>query len=80
MFWQATDDGKTLIIVNMASGELYTVDPQSGEAAQIDLGGVLVQGGDGLVRISLGYGPYGPEPFALRFVSCESTASITCSP
>ena len=57
----------------MASGKLYTVDPQSGEAAQIDLGGVLVQGGDGLVRISLGYRPYDSE-------YCESTASITCSP
>lgn len=47
---QVTDDGKTLIVVNMATGNLYTVDPQSGEAAQIDLGGVLLKGGDGMVR------------------------------
>lgn len=35
----------------MATGNLYTVDPQSGEAAQIDLGGVLLKGGDGMVRL-----------------------------
>lgn len=48
--WQVTDDGKALIVVNMASGELYTVDPESGEAALIDLGGEVLLGGDGLVR------------------------------
>eukprot|EP00904_Undaria_pinnatifida_P000569 jgi/Undpi1/10512/HiC_scaffold_29.g12962.m1 len=45
---EITDDGETLIVVNMASGELFTVDPVSGEAAKIDLDGVLVHG-DGLV-------------------------------
>lgn len=49
VFGQITDDGETLIVVNMASGELFTVDPVSGEAAKIDLDGVLVHG-DGLVR------------------------------
>lgn len=51
-FPQVSDDGKTLLIVNTASGELFTVDPESGEATLIDLGGVLVHG-DGLVRTSV---------------------------
>lgn len=33
----------------MGSGELYAVDPVTGEASMIDLGGVPVNG-DGLVR------------------------------
>lgn len=44
-----TDDGKTLIIVNISSGELFTVDPETGTAALIDVGGVSLHG-DGLVR------------------------------
>lgn len=48
---KVADDGKTLIVVNMASGELFAVDPENGKAALIDLGGVLVHG-DGLVRNS----------------------------
>lgn len=47
---QMTDDGKTLIIVNISSGELFTVDPETGTAALIDVGGVSLHG-DGLVRI-----------------------------
>lgn len=47
-----SDDEKALIIVNELSGELYRVDPESGEATVIDLGGVLLRGGDGLVRAS----------------------------
>lgn len=46
---QVTDDGKTLLVVNMAAGELYTVDPESGEVSLVDLGGVSVHG-DGMVR------------------------------
>lgn len=49
---QVSDDGKTLLIVNTASGELFTVDAESGEATLVDLGGVLVHG-DGLVRSSV---------------------------
>lgn len=45
-----SDDEKALIIVNELSGELYRVDPESGEATVIDLGGVFLRGGDGLVR------------------------------
>jgi hypothetical protein len=45
----ATPDDRTLIVVNYYSGLLYTVDPDTGFAAEIDLGGVTVQTGDGLV-------------------------------
>jgi sugar lactone lactonase YvrE len=45
----ATPDGKSLIVVNTAFGGLYKVDPLSGEATQIDLGGASVPNGDGLV-------------------------------
>lgn len=38
----------------MASGQLFAVDPTSGEATAVDLGGVLVHG-DGMVRTSFGY-------------------------
>lgn len=46
---QATDDGKTLIVSNINSGELYNIDPETGIATAIDLGGEVVNG-DGLVR------------------------------
>ncbi|MGW8251579.1 MAG: YncE family protein, partial [Anaerolineales bacterium] len=36
---EATSDGKALIIVNSESGELFRVDPHSGFASLIDLGG-----------------------------------------
>lgn len=45
----ATPNGKTLIVVNSAFGELYTVDPATGNAASIDLGGASVSSGDGIV-------------------------------
>ena len=45
----ATRDGRTLIVVNSAKGELYTVDPTTGDSATIDIGGVSVQTGDGLL-------------------------------
>jgi hypothetical protein len=45
----ATPNGKTLIIVNSTTGLLYTVDPETGVATQIDLGGDLVQRGDGIL-------------------------------
>ena len=35
----ATPNGKTLIIVNSVDGALYNVDPQTGVATRIDLGG-----------------------------------------
>lgn len=47
----ATPDGDTLIVVNSALGSLYAVDPMTGEASTIDLGGDGVPSGDGLVLL-----------------------------
>ena len=47
---EATRSGQTLIVVNSFFGEIYTVDPTSGAATAIDLGGAVVNG-DGLVLI-----------------------------
>jgi outer membrane protein assembly factor BamB len=46
---EASANGKDLIIVNTSRGELYKVDPRSGHAMLIDLGGADVLTGDGLV-------------------------------
>jgi sugar lactone lactonase YvrE len=45
----ATPNGKTLVVVSSALGALYTVDPSTGIAEQIDLGGVPMTNGDGLL-------------------------------
>jgi hypothetical protein len=45
----ATPDGGTLIVVNYALGLFYKVDPDTGFATAIDLGGMTFQSGDGLV-------------------------------
>lgn len=45
----ATPDGRALIVVSSAVGRLYRVDPATGEATEIDLGGDTVPAGDGLV-------------------------------
>lgn len=45
----ATTDGKTLIAVNSTKGELYAIDPATGASALIDLGGVSVATGDGIL-------------------------------
>ena len=45
----ATPDGKTLIIVNSSDGALYSVDPLTGVATQIDLGDDSVPNGDGIL-------------------------------
>lgn len=44
----ATPNGKTLIIVNSAAQALYSVDPDTGIATSIDLGGA-VPNGDGIL-------------------------------
>jgi sugar lactone lactonase YvrE len=46
---EATPDGKSLIVVNTATASLYNVDPLTGDASKIDLGGDTVENGDGLV-------------------------------
>jgi sugar lactone lactonase YvrE len=45
----ATPDGKTLIVVQTNTGELFSVDPTSGETAEIDLDSEAVESGDGLL-------------------------------
>ena len=45
----ATPNGKSLIIVNSADGALYKVDPNTGNAIRIDLGGATVPNGDGIL-------------------------------
>jgi hypothetical protein len=46
---EATADGSSLLVVNGTVGELYKVDPLTGDASTIDLGGVALGSGDGLV-------------------------------
>ena len=45
----ATPNGETLIIVNSTLGTLYPVDPDTGVADEIDLGGATVVAGDGIL-------------------------------
>jgi sugar lactone lactonase YvrE len=46
---EATFNGRYLIIVNSTTGTLYRVNPITGDAKGIDLGGEVVTSGDGLV-------------------------------
>ncbi len=46
---EASANGKNLFVVNSTFGTLYRVDPVSGQADQIDLGGATVENGDGLL-------------------------------
>jgi sugar lactone lactonase YvrE len=48
----ATPNGNGLIVVHSSRGELYFVDPQTGEASLIDLGGENVNSGDGLLLVN----------------------------
>ena len=45
----ATPNGDTLIIVNSFDGALYNVEPSTGVATRIDLGGATVPNGDGIL-------------------------------
>jgi sugar lactone lactonase YvrE len=45
----ATPNGKELVIVHSSREELYRVDPQTGSATLIDLGGASVPNGDGIL-------------------------------
>jgi len=45
---EASSDGRWLLIVNSTNGELYRVDPQTGIAVKVDLGGASLTAGDGL--------------------------------
>lgn len=46
---EASSNGKMLVIVHSSRGELYRVDPDSGQTWLIDLGGESVPFGDGLL-------------------------------
>lgn len=46
---EATSNGKDLIVVNSTVGRLFRVDPATGEAQAVDLGGESVSAGDGLL-------------------------------
>lgn len=46
---EATANGKTLLAVNSTSGDLFTIDPDTGDSATIDLGGDAVPTGDGIL-------------------------------
>lgn len=45
----ASSNGEWLVIVNSVLGTLYRVDPQTGAATEIDLGGGNVENGDGIL-------------------------------
>jgi sugar lactone lactonase YvrE len=45
----ATPNGKRLFIVHSTRGELYRVNPKTGEATLVDLGGGSVPNGDGIL-------------------------------
>ena len=46
-----TPDGRGLLVVNSTSGLLYRVNPRTGEATQVDLGGELLTNGDGMLLL-----------------------------
>ena len=42
-------DGKALLVVSSATGQLFRVDPRTGNATVVDLGGASLSNGDGLL-------------------------------
>ncbi len=44
-----TPDGKALLVVKSDTGQLFRVDPRSGRATLVDLGGAALTNGDGLL-------------------------------
>jgi sugar lactone lactonase YvrE len=46
---EVTPDGKGLLVIQSATATLFHVDPQSGVATAVDLGGVPLTNGDGLL-------------------------------
>ncbi len=47
---ETTPDGEALLVVNSTTGRLYRVEPATGEATVVDLGGADLSRGDGLLR------------------------------
>lgn len=50
----ATPNGKSLVVVQSNTGELFEVDPLTGSAAEIDLGGETLTNGDGILLEATG--------------------------
>jgi len=46
-----TPDGRALLVVQSATGFLFRVNPRTGVATRVDLGGALLTNGDGLLTI-----------------------------
>lgn len=46
---EALPNGSALLVVNSTTGLLYRVDPATGEATEVDLGGASLTAGDGLL-------------------------------
>jgi sugar lactone lactonase YvrE len=46
-----TPDGDALLVVHSTSGLLYRVDPATGDATVVDLGGELLTNGDGMLLV-----------------------------
>jgi sugar lactone lactonase YvrE len=44
-----TPDRRALLVVNSATGKLFRVDPRTGAATEVDLGGYALTNGDGLL-------------------------------
>jgi hypothetical protein len=44
-----TPDGRRLLVINSTTGVLFRVDPSSGDATEVDLGGADLTAGDGLL-------------------------------
>jgi sugar lactone lactonase YvrE len=47
----ATPDGQTLLAVQTNAGRLWRIDPATGKATQVDLGGASLVHGDGLLLV-----------------------------
>ena len=45
------DYGEVLVAVHTTNGNLYRIDPRTGEADKIDLGGAKLKNGDGILRL-----------------------------
>ncbi len=48
---EAAANGKTLLVINSNLGQLYQVDPMSGAASLVDLGGASLTAGDGIALL-----------------------------
>jgi hypothetical protein len=71
----ATANGKWLIVLNSNTGRLYRVDPNTGDATEIDLGGETIPFGDGLVLS--GKTLYVVQNYANQVTAVKLNASLT---